>query len=153
LAYFKKISLETGVIYTQYTPNYTRFLPVNTVQYQRFYNFRQTQIPIYGKYYFTNDRLKPKIYGGVQLGIMLSSDVEIDEIRAGEITGTQTQTINFKGNFGFGAGTGITFAINERMEAFLNLEYNSTNLVSEFRLIQRDGMLINSLVLSTGCYF
>ncbi len=147
LAYFRKIALQLGVLYTPYSAQNTttNFLGTITVSSE----ITNLEFPLQLKYNLSTKKLSPYLYGGIRIGKLLDSKVRRVRSQDGMQLSDDNYEFEFTDNFGFDLGTGISINVANKLPIQIELGYSRQIM----RLSLAEVISLNGLNLNTKVFF
>ena len=147
LGYFRKLSLQTGIIYNQYATEgqYTYSLGFGQLSHK----FSNLDVPILLRYNFSTKKVTPYFIGGIHLGKLLkgkSSELKI-EVGTTVIDEEYDLVLNNIVTYAGGFGVAIQFGKSTRLN--LDLMYNRT--ITHIRVLP--DTTVDGIVLSSSIFF
>ncbi len=146
-AYFRKLSLQTGVIYNSYTAEGEYYyLPGQGLLSHDISNL---DIPILVKYNFSTKRTAPYFIGGIHLGKLLNGTSSEMRIRDGDILIDEEHELTLNNIVTYAAGFGVSIQLGKSTELNLDVMYNRT--IMHLKILP--DTTVNGMVLSSSIFF
>lgn len=147
LAYFRKLSLQTGVIYNRYTGEGTYFYSLGFGELR--HEFSNLDFPIFLKYNLTTKKMTPYLIGGVQFGKFLKGMSSEKRIEVGNTILDEQYNLTFNHIITYAGGVGVAIQLKGATE--LNLEILFHKKTFHIRVLP--DTVASGLVLSSNIFF
>lgn len=147
LAYFRKIALQLGAVYTSYSAENVTTSFLGTISITT--KIKNIEFPILLKYNFSTNQLSPYVYGGIRIGKLLDGNARRVRTQDGMLISDDNFTYEFKSNLGSEFGLGIALNVANKVPIQVELGYSKQGM----RLDLTEDVGIRSLNLNTKLFF
>jgi len=147
LSYFKKISLQVGIVYTSYSAKTD--IPFTLGEVFITHDVENIEVPIFLKYDLLSNKINPYLYGGIRLGKVLNGRSSEARNTLGTLSPEERYDLIFDRIIGFAGGIGLSFQLTEKVEAAFELGVNQSGMYIGIR----EDIKIKSLDLTTKINF
>lgn len=147
LSYFRKLSLQTGVVYNRYATEgqYAYSLGFGKLSHE----VTNIDVPILLKYNFSTKKAAPYFIGGIHLGKLLKGTSTEVRTEADTIILDEAYDLTLNNIVTYAAGFGVTLQLGKSTALNLDLMYNRT--IMHIRVLP--DTTINGMVISGSIFF
>lgn len=122
-----KFSLLTGINYMQFTSEFQHVFSITTIDIGHEVKF--IEVPLTLKYRFTNKRVSPFVYGGIQIGKETSSMSSQYRVELGTVQIDEEYNTMYDHMIGTEVGVGLSIKTNFVKELMLSFGYCSKSFI------------------------
>lgn len=147
LAYFRKLSLQTGIIYNRYAVEGEYFYTLGFGQLR--HEITNLEVPFLLKYNFSTKKTAPYFIGGIHLGKLLKGTSSEVRFAAGNVVLDEEYELTLNNIVTYAAGFGVAIQLGNSTALNLDVMFNRT--IMHLKVLP--DTTVSGIVLSSSIFF